>query len=315
MSDKNIEKSKKISKRKKRVIYSLAVIFIILITLAGSGYFYINNTLNKVQPVSINTAPENIGIKEETEKNFSEIRNIALLGIDSSDGDVGRSDSIMILTLDGINKKLKLTSIMRDSYVEIDGYGLDKINHAYAFGGPELTLKTLNENFNLNIKEFMSVNFDSLVNIIDEVGGITVNLNEEELPHISGINETGNQVLNGEQALDYSRIRYATGGDYKRTERQRIVVEAVFNKLKSTKVTEFPSLVNELLPFIQTNMSSSDMLKLATDFSFLASSGIEQNRFPTDEQAVGEIINEIYYLTFDREVVKNSVYDYIFKDF
>ncbi|MDZ7548740.1 LCP family protein, partial [Clostridium perfringens] len=136
----------------------------------------------------------------------------------------GRSDSIMILTLDSVHNKLKLTSIMRDSYVNIPGRGLDKINHAYAFGGPELAVRTLNENFDLNIKEFMAVDFTSLPTIIDKLGGVTINIIPEEISHIPGITSAGNQVLNGKQALAYSRIRYASGGDYKRTERQRTVV-------------------------------------------------------------------------------------------
>lgn len=110
---------------------------------------------------------------------------------------------------------MKLTSIMRDSYVDIPGHGDDKITHAYAFGGPELAMKTLNENFNVNVEDFMAVNFTSLPEIIDKLGGVKINIIPEEIHHIPGITSPGEQVLNGEQALAYSRIRYATGGDYK----------------------------------------------------------------------------------------------------
>ncbi len=153
----------------------------------------------------------------------------------------------MILTLDEEHKVMKLTSIMRDSYVDIPGHGDDKINHAYAFGGPELAMKALNENFKVNVEDFMAVNFTSLPEIIDKLGGVKINIIPEEIHHIPEITFLGEQVLNGEQALTYSRIRYANGGDYKRKERQRVVLEAVFEKLKVTPTKEYPSLIDDFL--------------------------------------------------------------------
>lgn len=301
------------SKKKKITIYSISIILAIILAVIVGGYIYINKTLDKVESIEVNT--DNIGIKTETKEELKEIKNIALLGIDSRDDDlIGRSDSIMILTLDSVHNKIKLTSIMRDSYVNIDGHGMDKINHAYAFGGAELALKTLNENFDLNISEVMVVNFSSLVNIIDKIGGVNIDITDEEVSHISGISSPGEHLLNGNQALAYSRIRYATGGDYKRTERQRTVINAIFNKLKDTSLTEYPQLVNEFLPYIQTNMSKSALLGLGTEFSGLATKGIEKDRFPRDEQGEGQMINGTYYLTFDIENVKTSMKDYIFND-
>lgn len=301
------------SKKRKILISSISIILAVILVIVAGVYIYINKALNKVESVEVNT--DNIGLNTETKEEFKEIRNIALLGIDSIDDDlVGRSDSIMILTLDNIHNKIKLTSIMRDSYVNIDGYGMDKINHAYAYGGAELALKTLNENFDLNISEVMVVNFTSLVNIIDKIGGVNIDITEEEIPHISEITSPGEQLLNGSQALAYSRIRYATGGDYKRTERQRTVINAIFNKLKDTPLTKYPELVNEFLPYVKTNISSNDLLSLGKEFSGLAMKGLEQDRFPRDEQGVGQMINGVYYLTFDLEEVKNSIRDYIFND-
>ncbi|WP_288222093.1 LCP family protein [uncultured Clostridium sp.] len=300
-------------KKRKILISSISIILAVILVIVAGVYIYINKALNKVESVEVNT--DNIGLNTETKEEFKEIRNIALLGIDSIDDDlVGRSDSIMILTLDNIHNKIKLTSIMRDSYVNIYGYGMDKINHAYAYGGAELALKTLNENFDLNISEVMVVNFTSLVNIIDKIGGVNIDITEEEIPHISGITSPGEQLLNGSQALTYSRIRYATGGDYKRTERQRTVINAIFNKLKDTPLTKYPELVNEFLPYVKTNISSNDLLSLGKEFSGLAMKGLEQDRFPRDEQGVGQMINGVYYLTFDLEEVKNSIRDYIFND-
>ncbi|MDU5109558.1 MAG: LCP family protein, partial [Clostridium sp.] len=200
------------------------------------------------------------------------------------------------------------------SYVNIDGYGMDKINHAYAYGGAELAVRTLNENFDLNIKEVIAVNFNSLINIIDKIGGINIDITEEEVSYIPGMTSSGEQLLNGNQVLAYSRIRYASGGDSKRAERQRTVINAIFNKLKNIPFTKYPELVNEFLPFVQTNMSTSDLLKIGTKFTEFSINKLEQNRFPRDNEGEGKIIDGVYYLTFDLDSVKESINEYIFND-
>lgn len=151
-------------------------------------------------------------------------------------------------------------------------------------------------------------------NIINKIGGVNIDITDEEVSHISGISSPGEHLLNGSQALTYSRIRYANGGDYKRTERQRTVINAIFNKLKNTSLTEYPQLVNEFLPYIQTNMDNNSLLSLGTEFSGLAMKGLEQDRFPRDGQGEGQMIDGVYYLTFDIESVKSSMKDYIFND-
>lgn len=310
MSHKEVNPNKK--KSKKKIIFSiLAVIFLIIIGSVGFGLYYVNNTLNKVEKIDINK--DDLSINQEVEEKSNGIRNIALFGIDAPDGKVGRSDAIMILTLDDVHKKMKLTSIMRDSYVDIDGHGMDKINHAYAFGGPELAMKTLNENFDLNIKDCIVVNFTSLPEIVDKLGGVDINIISEELSHVSGTH-VGMNTLNGKQALAYSRIRHASGGDYKRTERQRVVIDTIFNKLKSSSASDYSSLINTFLPYVKTNMTNSELLTLVTNFSSVISTGLQQERFPKDGQGKGELINKIYYLTFNRDVVKESIHEYIFND-
>ena len=240
----------------------------------------------------------------------------------------GRSDSIMIATIDPVHNKLKLTSIMRDSYVSIDGHGQDKINHAYAFGGPQLAIKTLNENFGLNIENFVSVNFSSLPTIINILGGIDIEITNDELQYINSyiddinskdgtssphITYPGVQHLDGTQALAYSRIRYTSGGDYKRTERQRNVIEALFSKLSSTSITSYNSLLNEVLPYVETNLSATDMISLGTTVLGIGNN-LEQERFPRDGYAEGTMIDGVYYLTFDKEATVMQMRDYIFND-
>lgn len=279
------------------------------------GAFTVYKTLGKMQQVSVNTSDLSINYEEIQEfENHEEIINIALFGIDSEDGVAGRSDAIMVATIDPIHNKLKLTSIMRDSYVNIPDRGMDKINHAYAFGGPQLAIKTINENFGLDITDYMSVNFTSLPVIIDILGGVEINITDEEVPHIPGVSSAGTYTLNGDQSLSYSRIRYASGGDYVRTERQRTVLNALFNKASTLSVTALPGLLNEVLPHVQTSMNTSDILALGTKALGAISNGLSQDRFPRDGYCEGTMIDGIYYLAFDQATAKEQMMSYIFED-
>jgi len=168
--------------------------------------------------------------------------------------------------------------VYRDTYVQIEGHGLDKITHAYSYGSAPLAIKTLNTNLDLNIKEFVTVNFDSVAEAVDELGGVTINIeSQEELKYLNSyidetsritgksnekVQNTGKQNLNGVQAVAYSRIRYTSGGDYKRTERMRTVIEAMANKLKTKSIGEMNSFVDCILPKVYTNIKSSDVFAL-----------------------------------------------------
>ena len=321
----------KMTKGKKITFSILGVLLFFIIGTVGGVYIYANSLFNKMEKVEINK--DNVGISQDVEDKLSKyddsITNIALFGIDASDGGVGRSDSIMIATIDTHNKKLKLTSIMRDSYVNIDGHGLDKINHAYAFGKAELAIKTLNENFDLNISEFAAVNFSTLPKIIDKLGGIELDIDSEELQYINGyisdlnginntsvspISSTGLQHVNGTQAMAYCRIRYTSGGDYKRTERHREVLSKMFEKILSMSPTSYPSLLNEILPMISTSLSASEIMDLGNEVLKVGSTSLEQERFPLDGYCEGQMIGGVYYLTFDKETTVNQLHDYIFED-
>lgn len=313
----NIKERK--SKKKKMALWKkflIGFIAVLLVSVAiGTGYFF--SLYSKMDKVEIDKNDLGIAPKEEYDEyaNADKITNIALFGIDTEDGGVGRSDSIMVATIDPVHKKLKLTSIMRDSYVEIPGRsGKDKINHAYAFGGPSLAIKTLNQNFGLNIKDFVAVNFTSLPDIVNILGGIDINITKEELPHIPGISKAGINHLNGEQALAYSRIRYATGGDYKRTERHRTVMNAVFEKLINTSPSSYPSIVSKLLPHVKTSLSASQILSLGTDVLNVGSRDLQQQRYPLDDYSKGISVGGIYYLDYNKEETIKQIRDYIFND-
>ena len=303
-------------KRSKVVLWILGVVISILLVTIGGIYSYGNHLFNKIEKIEIDKS--DVGIKDEVEEKLSaysdSVINIALFGIDAEDGGVGRSDSIIIATIDTTHKKLKLTSIMRDSYVTIEGHGDDKINHAYAFGGPQLAIKTLNENFDLNIDDFVAVNFTTLPKIIDMLGGVTIDITSEEVSHIPGIDAAGTYTLTGEQALAYSRIRYASGGDYVRTDRQRTVLSKVFEKVLSINFTQYPSLLSEILPMVQTNLDYSEILNLGNEVLKMGVTTLEQERFPRDGYCEGKMIEKIYYLTFDKENTVQQLHDYIFED-
>lgn len=257
------------------------------------------------------------------------IKNIVLLGVDSTEDNIGRSDCILIATIDTEHNKLKLSSIIRDSYVTIPSKNeKDKINHAYAFGGPKLTLQTLNLNFNLNITQFVSVNFSSFPKIIDTIGGITIDIKEDELNYIntyihalntssnsssSDITQIGPQTVDGIQALAYSRIRYTDGGDFERSHRQRIVLEQVFKKLKELPPLKYPNALDELLPLVNTNLNSSEILSLCFDLASFDNFNVIEERFPKDEDAEGKSINGIYYYVFDHDATATKIHDFIYE--
>lgn len=303
------------------------LLVILALLIVGGGY--IMGILSKMEKTKINT--EDLGIVEEEfneYENANKITNIALFGVDSVSGEGGRSDSIMVATVDPVHKKLKVTSIMRDSYVYIDGYGQDKINHAYAYGGPELSIKTINENFGLNIENYATVDFSSLPVIINLLGGIDIEVTSDEIEHINGyidslnslegtssghIYNPGVQHLDGTQALAYSRIRYTAGGDYERTQRHRTVLNALFDKVLNSPVTSYPALLNDLLPYVETSLTTTDILSLATEVASIGNN-LEQDRFPRDGYGQGADIGGVYYLTFDVETAKQQMREYIFND-
>ena len=292
----------------------LLSLFVLLLVSVGGAYFYIHNLLDKTEKVEINE--ENLGItpenKELAVKNKG-VTNIALFGVDAQEGKTGRSDAIMILTIDKDHDKIKLSSIMRDSYTDINGRGKDKITHAYAFGGPELALNTINKNFNLSIDKFITVNFTTLPKIVDKIGGIEMNLTEGDLKYMNSNLSTGKNTLNGAQALSYARIRY-DGGDQRRTERHRNVITAIFNKIKGMPVSSYPGTLNELLPLVSTNISSSQFMTLGKDIISTGATSMEEYRVPCNNHSNGKNINGVYYMTFDISAETKELHKFIYED-
>lgn len=279
MSSKHEKKSKKSKKKVGKVIGIFLLIILILAAIAcGYAYYFVQSKLNLLNTETIDTS--DIGINEEVAENLKSYRNIALFGIDSRKDDYGvgnRSDCMIVASINEDTGEVKLVSIYRDTMVDVDEYGktiLDKITHAYSFGTAQNALKSINRALDLNIKEYVTVNFDSLVDAINAIGGVSITVTNEELKYINPyVHETsrvsgvpsadvttaGTQVLNGVQAVAYSRIRYTAGGDEKRTERHRIVLEAMLTKAKSLGIKELNNAADIILPKISTNIPASDI--------------------------------------------------------
>ena len=260
---------------------------------------------------------DSLGIDKEVEDKLGnlsivknkQIQNILLLGIDSKNG-VGRSDSIIILTIDQTTKKIKLSSIMRDSYVHIENRGMDKINHAYSFGGAKLALKTVNTNFNMNIKDFAVVNFSQLPKIVDSVGGVPMALTTKEAKHMGFKDGAKTYQLNGAQALRFSRIR-SIDSDFARSNRQRKVLKAVLNKLLSLSPGQVNGVANDLLPMVRTTLSANEII--TTGIKVVSSNyKIDGKVFPPESSSRGVIIKGVWYLKFDRAKQARAMHSFIF---
>ena len=251
----------------------LLVLLIMLLIFFGTVTWYISSKLSKLNYVEL----ENIEVNEGVSEQLKGYRNIAVFGVDSRSGNVerARSDIIMIVSLNQDTNQVKIASVYRDSYLNIDGHGFDKVTHAYAYGGPQLAINTLNKNLDLNITEFVTVDFNAVIDIVDSVGGVPIEVDSEELGylnkyvgdvnkelnrHDSQLTRTGVSTLTGAQALAYSRIRYTSGGDFKRTERSREVLNATFTKAKKLSVGQLNHLADVLLPKVYTNIKATEIL-------------------------------------------------------
>ena len=274
----NMRKKKKMNKGLKIFLIILLVLVIFILGLGIAGYTFVNGKIGKMQKENIDTTA--VGINEETKQELKGYRNIALLGIDSRADDYGlgnRSDCMIIASINQETNAVKLISVYRDTYVYVTENGtkrLDKITHAYSYGGAQNTLKSLNEAMDLNITEFVTVNFDAVIAAVDSLGGVYIDIDESEIKYVndyidatsessrvksSHITHSGRQKLDGVQAVSYTRVRYTAGGDYKRTERMRTVVEAMLSKAKTLNVGQLNSFADTILPKIRTNISTSEI--------------------------------------------------------
>lgn len=300
----------------------------LVLTLGGlyGYYLYIFSGMEIDSPLK----PEEVGI-EVQDYHADHITNIALFGVDSKDSSmIGRSDGIVIVTLDNEKKEIRLSSIERDSYVVVEGYGKTKINHAYAYGGPVLAVKTLNQNFGLDITDYLCINFTNLELVIDELGGIDLEVPEKYIPAVNKmitassnergitpklITHAGVQRLNGLQTLCMMRERKTVGGTSARAEMHELVLTACFESLKEHSLVDYPGIAKTMLNLVKTTLSREDVVSVGTNVMI---SGYELRRavFPLDVDKKGyggKMINGVWYLTFDPEGGKEHLQDYIYQ--
>ena len=296
------------------LVIFLVIIFLIVGVFVGS-ILYLKSKLNKItyKPVDVT----DLGIEEEKMPTISEeYTRFVIFGSDSRDTSnqyAGRSDTIIIVVLDNVNKKINLISIPRDTYVDVPGYGYTKINHAYAYGQEQLSLKTINSNFGLNLTQYVTIDFSGLVDSIDMVGGVEVYLTQEEVDFINGGMDAANKVagpglvnLNGKQALKHSRNRYV-GSDFVRAYRQRTILISLLNKIMQKNVDEILALSDSLLVNVTTNM---DINKYKSLFKEVAGDrqsylkNISSVQIPAEEYGYPYWLDGIYYYNFDMSRAK-----------
>lgn len=202
----------------------------------------------------------------EAEDESTGIETFVIFGVDSRTNQLGkgtRSDSIMIVAVDHDAKTVKVASVYRDCMVYIEGHGYEKITHAHSYGGPELALSTVNANFDLNATEYVTVNFNNVADLVDEIGGLEYYITDEECSHMgSRFTGAGTYTLSGDEVVTYSRIRKAAGGDYKRSERQREMLFLIFEKAKTLSVNDRVELVEDMLDEINTSYQQDEIVEL-----------------------------------------------------
>ena len=326
-----MKNNKKCKNKYKQILIAVFSVIIICVVVLGAGYMYIRaNIYKKTEPLTSEHLQAPVKTKEET-IGYTEVEgitNVLLVGVDGIDFDekYQRSDSMIIATLDSNKEKVKLTSLYRDTLVYIPGYGEEKMNLAFSLGGPELVMETIKYNFDVNIEKYIMINFAGFEAIIDQIGGVEIDVKEYQLHELNKyigqatgggdcpVEKAGLQIFNGKQALSYARIRKGVGDDYERTERQREVLFKVAEKLQKTDVIKYFSIANKMLDYLRTNIEIMDGLNMAYTISKFSNLETEQLSIPVQELCVDEEFNGNMALRMDRYENALILNDFIFND-
>ncbi len=311
-------------------LFPFLVFFIALIVVCVIAIFFVvKNKLSDIETYDLNK--EEI-VTQGNDENMKDYQVIALFGVDSQDSNMTasgtNSDTIILMSINKNTKEMKLLSVYRDTYVSIDGH-YTKINNAYATGGPELAISTLNRNLDLQITDFVTVSFKIMADVVDALGGVTLTIDtEKELEnlndYITNMNtlnggssrhftSTGTFTFDGNQAVAYSRIRYMEGGDHKRASHQRELIQAIMTKAMQ-KPQQLVAVLNSVLPQISTSLTSDEILQLGMDFPRYKIA--DSDGFPFDSEDIR--YNGIYYgfpLTLKSNVVKAHEFLFGTKDY
>ncbi len=322
---------KKVKKKRKKAgcLFPIIILVLAVIGIFLGLTFLLRSSFAKIENYELNSA-EMVLVEEDA--NMDDYQTIALFGVDDQDNTIkdygSRSDSIIVTCINKKTKEIKLMSIYRDTYVSIDGE-YDKINAAYSYGGPELAISTINRNIDLNISDFLTVNFKALADAVDVLGGIPLTVESEtELNNLNDYIQNMNKInggysstfeassfpftatFDGNQAVAYSRIRYMEGGDHARANHQRIVLSGIASKLKSHP-WKIRALVNTVLPQCKTSLSSGDMTSLC--LALMQYEIVDSQAYPFEGNSVDLKYNGIYY-GFPLTAQSNAVmaHEYLF---
>ncbi|WBW98942.1 LCP family protein [Oceanirhabdus sp. W0125-5] len=241
---------------------------------------------------------ENKKLKDMKIRSEKGIVNILLVGVDNRESRKnGRSDAMMILTLDQKKNNMKITSLMRDTYVYIKGHGKEKLNHSYAYGGIKLLRNTVENTFKVKIDNYIIVDYQDFENIVDILGGVEVYLDEQEIPFVNRVaNEKIEQVglhkLNGKEALIYARIRKVGNGSYERTERQREVISNLQKGMKNLSFMKYPKLLGRIIKSVNTDMKLTNILDYGYWYYRNSSMEMDKLQIPTTELSEGILMNK-----------------------
>lgn len=314
--------TKKLSTTKKVLISLLSLLVLIIIGVVSYTY-YLSSKVNR--------AEVDRSAVVDTGKNIPEppkdVITVALFGTDYMGKDIGAADSTMILSIDKKNNQIKLCSLMRDMYLDLPEGGQKNLNYTMSDGGYEGILKTINYNFDLKVDKFIQVDLHHLPIVIDKLGGVDLNITSEEVPvlnsyinHIDQKNGTttrkltnaGVQTLNGTQAAAYTRIRSTTGRDFKRSNRQRDVLESLFKKMNGISIPEATSIATDLLPLVTTNLSNPEIISITSDAIGTGATDIKQARFPEDDDQ-HMILTDMYHMITDIPTTTAKIHKFLYE--
>lgn len=327
MADRETRKQRKLTKRQqqKRKLITLGVEVLCLFLLLG--VLYVWNMVSKITFNDLVDAGVNEDLSQETLETLSKYTNIAIFGLDNrSKGnyDWGNSDVIMIASINNETKEVKLVSVYRDTYLSVGDGKFKKANSAYAYGGAEQAVQMLNSNLDLNIGEYVCVDWNAVIEAVDALGGVEIDVTSAEVEYINmyvhdmseeigsdptQISSSGKQTLNGAQATAYARIRYTAGDDYKRSSRQRIVLEAMLNKAKQADVATLIDICNTVFDDISTSLDLATIVELVgyvSDFEIVSTTGFPFKMTWKDLSGGGAVVP----ISLENNV--SSLHEYLF---
>lgn len=315
--------------KQRRILFTIEAVVLVVLVVAvffAKKFDKLDSSV-KIEDSEIVTNKDR-EVSKETDEGYL---NVALFGIDSREnnsfGAGNHSDALMVASINNETGDVKIVSVYRDTYCNLSDDKYRKATEAYFYGGPKQAINMLNMNLDLDISNYVAVDFNALVRTIDLLGGIEIELTGEEIHHlnnytvetsaVTGIqtewldeDAPGTYLLDGVQAVSYARIRYTAGDDYKRTERQRLVIEKIAQKAKTAKLTTLNSIIDEVLPYISTNFTSTEVLGLAADiakYNIADTIGFPFDKTTTDVSGAGNVVVPV---TLESNVTQ--LYEFLF---